>query len=229
MFKNKSYIGISFIILIFGIYAVPKIVDRIKNGDVVKGNRLDNVGLKTSKSDGKLVKIGPAPKFELTNQDNVKISNDTYKGKVYVLEFFFTTCPSICPKMNMSMLEIEKSFFGNPNFGIVSITIDPKHDTPKVLKDHVKLLGVKSSTWNFLTGDKTTIMELSNKGFNLYAGENDKVSGGFEHSGLFALIDKEGNIRCRKDEFGNPNIYYDGLDKKGVRDIQEDIKILLAE
>lgn len=229
MFKNKSYIGISFIILIFGIYAVPKIVDRIKNGDVVKGNRLDNVGLKTSKSDGKLVKIGPAPKFELTNQDNVKISNDTYKGKVYVLEFFFTTCPSICPKMNMSMLEIEKSFFGNPNFGIVSITIDPKHDTPKVLKDHAKLLGVKSSTWNFLTGDKTTIMELSNKGFNLYAGENDKVSGGFEHSGLFALIDKEGNIRCRKDEFGNPNIYYDGLDKKGVRDIQEDIKILLAE
>ncbi|MFH7016852.1 SCO family protein [Flavobacterium sp. FlaQc-47] len=229
MFKNKSYIGISFIILIFGIYAVPKIVDRISNGEVVKGNRLDNVGLKTSKSDGKLITIGPAPKFELTNQDNIKVSNDTYKGKVYVLEFFFTTCPSICPKMNLSMLEIEKTFFGNPNFGIVSITIDPKHDTPQVLKDHAKLLGVKSSNWNFLTGDKATIMDLSNKGFNLYAGENEKVSGGFEHSGLFALIDKDGNIRCRKDEFGNPNIYYDGLDKKGVRDIQEDIKILLAE
>lgn len=229
MFKNKSYIGISFIILIFGIYAVPKIVDRIKNGEVVKGNRLDNVGLKTSKSDGKLITIGPAPKFELTNQDGKKVSNKTYKGKVYVLEFFFTTCPSICPKMNLSMLEIEKTFFGNPNFGIVSITIDPAHDTPQVLKDHAKLLGVKSSTWNFLTGDKATIMDLSNKGFNLYAGENSKVSGGFEHSGLFALIDKDGNIRCRKDEFGNPNIYYDGLDKKGVREIQEDIKILLEE
>ncbi|MFW0738628.1 SCO family protein [Flavobacterium sp. T12S277] len=229
MFKNKSYIGISFIILIFGIYAVPKIVDRIKNGEIVKGNRLDNVGVKTSKANGKLMKIGPAPKFELTNQDNAKVSNETYKGKVYVLEFFFTTCPSICPKMNLSMLEIEKTFFGNPNFGIVSITIDPKHDTPQVVKDHAKLLGVKSSTWNFLTGDKTTIMELSNKGFNLYAGENEKVSGGFEHSGLFALIDKDGNIRCRKDEFGNPNIYYDGLDKKGVREIQEDIKILLEE
>jgi protein SCO1/2 len=229
MFKNKSYIGISFIILIFGIYAVPKIVDRVKNGEVVKGNRLDNVGLKSSKSDGKLMKIGPAPKFELTNQDNIKVSNQTYKGKVYVLEFFFTTCPSICPKMNLSMLEIEKTFFGNPNFGIVSITIDPAHDTPQVLKDHAKLLGVKSSTWNFLTGDKATIMDLSNKGFNLYAGENSKVSGGFEHSGLFALIDKDGNIRCRKDEFGNPNIYYDGLDKKGVREIQEDIKILLEE
>jgi len=229
MFKNKSYIGISFIILIFGIYAVPKIVDRVTNGEVVKGNRLDNVGSKDSKSDAKLIKIGPAPKFELTNQDNAKVSNETYKGKVYVLEFFFTTCPSICPKMNLSMLEIEKTFFGNPNFAIVSITIDPNHDTPQVLKEHAKLLGVKSSNWNFLTGDKATIMDLSNKGFNLYAGENEKVSGGFEHSGLFALIDKDGNIRCRKDEFGNPNIYYDGLDKKGVRDIQEDIKILLAE
>lgn len=229
MFKNKSYIGISFIILIFGIYAVPKIVDRIRNGEVVKADRLDSVGVKTSKSDAKLVTIGPAPKFALTNQDNAKISNDTYKGKVYVLEFFFTTCPSICPKMNLSMLEIEKTFFGNPNFGIVSITIDPAHDTPQVLKDHAKLLGVKSSNWHFLTGDKATIMDLSNKGFNLYAGENAKVSGGFEHSGLFALIDKEGNIRCRKDEFGNPILYYDGLDKKGVRDIQEDIKILLKE
>ena len=228
MFKNKSYIGISFIILIFGIYAVPKIVERINKGEVVKGNRLDNVGVK-SNSDAKLMTIGQAPKFELTNQDNIKVSNETYKGKVYVLEFFFTTCPSICPKMNLSMLEIEKTFFGNPNFGIVSITIDPSHDTPQVLKDHAKLLGVKSSNWNFLTGDKATIMDLSNKGFNLYAGENEKVSGGFEHSGLFALIDKDGNIRCRKDEFGNPNIYYDGLDKKGVRDIQEDIKILLAE
>ena len=114
MLKNKSYIGISFIILLFGIYAVPKIIDRIENNDVVKGDRLDKVGL-TTKNDDKLVKIGPAPKFELVNQDNIKITNETYKGKVYVLEFFFTTCPSICPKMNLSMLAIENSFFGNPS------------------------------------------------------------------------------------------------------------------
>ena len=228
MFKNKSYIGISFIILIFGIYAVPKIVERIKNNKVVQGDRLDRMKPKTIDED-KLIKIGPAPKFELINQDNKKITNETYNGKVYVLEFFFTTCPTICPKMNESMLLIEKKFFGNPNFGIVSITIDPEHDTTQVLKEHAKLLGVKSSNWNFLTGDKAYIFSLANKGFNLYAGENKKVAGGFEHSGLFALIDKNGNIRCRKDDFGNPILYYDGLDKMGVRNIQQDINILLEE
>ena len=228
MLKNKSYIWISFVILIFGILVVPEIVDRIENNEIVKGDRLDKVS-NSSKEGGKLDKIGPAPKFELVNQDNAKISNETYKGKVYVLEFFFTTCPSICPKMNQSMLNIEKTFFGNPNFGMVSISIDPEHDTPAVLKAHRELLGVKSSNWNFLTGDKAYIFDLSNKGFNLYAGQNSNVKGGFEHSGLFALIDKNGNIRCRYDEFGNPILYYDGLDKKGVRDIQQDIAILLKE
>jgi protein SCO1/2 len=228
MLKNKSYIGISFIILVFGIYAIPKIIDRIQNNETVKGDRLDKVSNSSSEGE-KLTEIGPAPKFELVNQDNIKINNETYKGKVYVLEFFFSTCPSICPKMNQSMLQIENTFFGNPNFGQVSISIDPEHDTPAVLKAHRELLGVKSSNWNFLTGDRTYILDLSNKGFNLYAGENNKAKGGFEHSGLFALIDKDGNIRCRKDDYGNPILYYDGLDKKGVRDIQQDIAILLKE
>lgn len=228
MLKNKSYIGISFIILIFGIYAIPKIIDRIQNNDIVKGNRLDKVA-SSNNEENELLKIGPAPEFELINQDNIKISNADYKDKVYVLEFFFTTCPTICPKMNLSMMEIQNKFFGNPNFGLVSITIDPIHDTPEVLKEHAKLLGVKSSNWNFLTGSKEYIYNISNKGFNLYAGENSKVNGGFEHSGLFALIDKNGIIRCRKDDYGNPILYYDGLDKKAVRNIQQDITILLEE
>lgn len=80
-----------------------------------------------------------------------------------------------------------------------------------------------------LTGDKDYIFNIANKGFNLYAGENKNISGGFEHSGFFALIDKNGYIRCRKDNFGNPILYYDGLDKKGVKQITEDIKKLLNE
>jgi protein SCO1/2 len=70
---------------------------------------------------------------------------------------------------------------------------------------------------------------LANKGFNVFAGENSKVNGGFEHSGLFALIDKNGYIRCRKDDYGNPILYYEGLEKEGVKAIQQDIAILLQE
>ena len=207
--KNKSYIGISFIVLIFGIWAVPKIIAKFQKSD--------------------LVEIGPVPAFKLTNQDNKSISDKDYLGKVYVVEFFFSTCPTICPKMNESMLQLQEEFYGNPNFGIASITIDPAKDTPQVLKEHADLLGVKHYNWHFLTGDKEYIYSLANKGFNLYAGENNKVAGGFEHSGLFALVDKNGKIRCRKDAQGNPILYYDGLEASGVEAIKEDIKKLLEE
>ncbi|MFY8068520.1 MAG: SCO family protein [Flavobacterium sp.] len=207
--KNKSYIGISFIVLIFGIWAVPKIIAKFQKSD--------------------LVEIGPVPAFELTDQNDKKISNKDYLGKVYVVEFFFTTCPTICPKMNQSMLELQEAFYGNPNFGLASITIDPEHDTAAVLKEHANLLGVKHYNWHFLTGDKEYIYNLANKGFNLYAGENNKAAGGFEHSGLFALVDKDGKIRCRKDAQGNPILYYDGLETSGVEAIKEDIKKLLEE
>ncbi len=131
--------------------------------------------------------------------------------------------------MNQSMLQLQEEFYGNPNFGIASITIDPAKDTPQVLKEHANLLGVKHYNWHFLTGDKEYIYSLANKGFNLYAGENNKVAGGFEHSGLFALVDKNGKIRCRKDAQGNPILYYDGLEASGVEAIKEDIKKLLDE
>lgn len=198
-----------FIILVFGIYAVPKIIARFSGSD--------------------LMEIGPAPKFELTDQNNQKISNKDYAGKVYVVEFFFSTCPSICPIMNRHMVEIQNEFFGNPNFGIASVTINPENDTPEVLKKHAANLKVSSKNWHFLTGDKDYIFNLANKGFNIYAGENSQVNGGFEHSGLFALIDKNGKIRCRKDANGNPILYYDGLEKPGVTAIKEDIKKLLEE
>lgn len=227
MLKNKSYIGISFIILIFGIYAIPKIIQRVKNGDIVKGSSLDNVS--TNKKANDLMTIGPAPKFELTDQNGNKISNQDYLGKVYVVEFFFTSCPSICPKMNLNMIDIQNKFFGNPNFGIASISIDPLRDTSEILKEHAQKIGAKATNWHFLTGDKDYIYGIANKGFNLFVGQNSKISGGFEHSGLFALIDKKGNIRCRKDDYKNPIVYYDGIEKVGVKAIMQDITTLLEE
>jgi len=230
MANNKSYIGISLIVLVFGIWAVPKIVERFRNNDVVKADRLNVVDNNAKTTSSSLFKMGAAPKFELTDQNNAKITNEAYKGKVYVLEFFFATCPTICPKMNANLIKIQDQFFGNKNFGIASITINPENDTPEVLKKHADLLGVKSGNWHFLTGNREYIYELANKGFNLYAGQSDnKFNGGFEHSGLFALIDKNGYIRSRKDDFGNPIMYYDGLEDKGVKALKEDIAILLEE
>lgn len=207
--KKYSYIGIAFIILIFGIYAIPKIVNKLKTP--------------------KLVTIAKVPVFEFTNQDGKPISNFFYEEKVWVVEFFFTTCPTICPKMTESMLKIQNEFYGNPNFGIASFSINPKNDTPEILKEYAKVHGATLKNWNFLTGEQDKIYELANTGFTLYAGEDSNAEGGFEHSGMFALVDKQGNIRSRLDEYGNPIAFYDGLDPKGVQQIKEDIKILLKE
>jgi protein SCO1/2 len=174
------------------------------------------------------VDIGPVPAFKLTDQNEKTITEKDYLGKVYVVEFFFSTCPTICPVMNQNMLLLQQEFYGNPGFGIASITINPEYDTPKVLKAHADQLGVKHYNWHFLTGQKDYIFDLA-KSFKLYAGVNPEAAGGFEHSGMFALVDKEGRIRCRKDQYGNPILYYDGLEDSGVKALKEDIKKLLEE
>ena len=207
MKKNYSYIGISFIILIFGIWAVPKIINSLSKPD--------------------LATIGPVPAFSFTDQNGKTITNQEYKDKVYIVEFFFTTCPSICPIMNENMVKIQNEFLGNPKVGIASFSIDPAHDTPQVLKEYAENKGITKPQWHLLTGEKENIFKLANEGFNLYVGETSEVEGGFEHSGFFALVDQEGNIRSRKDENGNPIIYYDGLEDKSIQMLKEDIKKLL--
>ena len=207
MKKNYSYIGISFIILIFGIWAIPKIVDHYSEPD--------------------LAVIGTVPDFSFTDQNGKTISNSDYKGKVYVAEFFFTTCPSICPIMNQNMVKVQNEFYGNPNLGIASFSIDPDYDTPEILRDYANSYQITNPNWHLLTGEKVKIFDLANSGFNLYVGENSEVEGGFEHSGYFALIDQEGKIRYRYDEHGNPIIYYDGLETEGIQMLIEDIERLI--
>ena len=226
--KNKSYIWVSFIVLIFGIYAIPKIITRIKNGTIVQNDRLDN-SVNSQNHESTLFIVGNIPAFSLTDQHNNTINNNTYLGKVFVVEFFFSTCATICPIMNRNMVDIQNTFANEPTFGIASISINPKTDTPAVLKKHALDLKVTNPNWHFLTGDQEYTMKLSNKGFNLYAALNPKIAQGFEHSGLFALIDKKGKIRCRRDEFGNPIAYYDGLEKKGIDMLKTDIELLLNE
>ena len=225
--KNKSYIGISFIILIFGIIFIPKIVNRIKSGTVTQNDRMSTLNNKVA--DTSLVAMANAPAFELKDQNNKTITDKDYQNKVYVLEFFFSTCPSICPIMNKNMKQLDSIYGKYNDFAIASITINPENDTPAVLKKHAADLKITNPNWHFLTGDKKYIYNLSNTGFNIFASENPQVNGGFEHSGLFALIDKNGKIRCRKDKFNNPILYYDALQPDGIEAIKQDIKKLLEE
>lgn len=212
MKNNYSYAGIAFIILIFGIWGV------------------NELGKRTEKRE--LVKFEKVPSFEFVNQNGELVSNKFYNGKVYVVEFFFTTCPTICPIMTQNTVLLQNKFYGNPKFGIASISINPKHDTPEILKAYAIDKGATMENWNFLTSDEETVFKFSNDGFKLYAGANKEVEGGFEHSGLFALIDKNGFIRSRTVKMGdneNPIKFYDGLDIDAIEMLKEDIILLLEE
>lgn len=244
---NYSYVGIAFIILVFGIIFIPKIINRINNDDITRDeSRSENVSnnAKGTKSDLAYLNIGDKPKkipaFSFTDQNGNTITNEDYLGKVYVVEFFFTTCPTICPVMNRNLVSVQNHFKDFENFGVASFTINPEVDTPEVLKAYADAYGINNPNWHLMTGDEGAIYKLANEGFNLYTAKDDTVEGGFEHSGNFALIDKEGYIRSRRDNFGNPLIFYNGLisEEDGVDDegipqeitiLKEDIAKLLKE
>lgn len=221
--KKKYYIGLLAIILIVGTFAIIEIGRRFENNSVTDKDR-HSIGKKPTE----LVTIGKAPAFSFINQNNKTISNEDYKGKVYVVDFFFVNCPTICPIMSKNLVKIQNTFKGE-KIGFASFTINPTHDTPEVLKTYAEQYGVTNPNWHFLTGDVDAIYDLSNKSFNLYAGKGDQDKGGFEHSGMFALIDQKGNIVSRKDAHGNPIVYYDGLNEEGIRMITEDIRQLLKK
>ena len=230
--RNTKYIGLILVIIIFGIIFIPKIVSRITNSKIVESNRSQSsIPLQYVFLNGEAKKV---PEFAFLNQDSIIISNEDFNKKVYVAEFFFTSCPSICPIMNKNMKRIENRFGKRQDFGIASFSIDPIKDTPSVLKAYAETYDVFSQNWHFLTGEKDKIYNLANEGFNIFASVNPRVAGGFEHQGYFALIDKNGFIRCRSDQFGNPLVYYMGIDEEDV-EIQEvdllieDIEKLLKE
>jgi len=242
---NYSYVGIALIILVFGIIFIPRIVDRITSDDVTREeSRSKNVGTQLS-DETKLAFLNingepkKVPDFSFTDQNGNTITNKDYEGKVYLVEFFFTTCPTICPRMSDNLVQIQKNFDGITNFGVASFTINPKNDTPEVLKNYADKYGITNPNWHLMTGDQEVIYELANKGFNLYTAEEETVEGGFEHSGNFALIDKNGFIRSRVVN-GNPLIYYNGIiseeeqyDDEGMKEeislLKQDIAKLLKE
>jgi len=239
--KKYTYVWVSLIILVFGIIFVPKIVERMKSDTVVENDRMN---LKDNRAElahiilnGKKRRV---PSFEFIDQDSLVITDKDYLGKVYIVEFFFTSCPSICPIMTKNLVDLQEEFKTSDDFGVASFTITPEYDTPRVLKEYAEKHGITDLDWHLMTGNQEAIYALANTGFNIFVSEMPDAPGGFEHAGLFALIDKNGYLRSRVDEFGNPIIYYrgtiteaDGENSEGEKEqisiLKEDIYKLLKE
>jgi protein SCO1/2 len=159
------------------------------------------------------------PAFRFLNQDSVWVSEKDMAGKIYIADFFFTSCPTICPKMKTQLLRIYERYAENDVIRILSHSIDPTYDTPSVLKQYATRLQVKSPRWNMLTGDKAAIYKLGEKSYMVTAQEDKNEAGGFVHSGAFILVDKNRHIRG----------IYDGTQEAEVNHLIEDIEILLHE
>lgn len=156
--------------------------------------------------------------FAFVNQVGDTIRKEDMAGKIYVADFFFTTCPTICPVMKKEMLRVYELFKGEPNFRILSHSIDPTHDTQAVLKDYAEKLGVPdATTWNFLTGDQEKIFEIGQTSYLTTTMADDMEPGGFLHSGAFLLVDQQGRIRG----------VYDGTKTEQVDRLLADIPKLL--
>jgi len=156
--------------------------------------------------------------FAFVNQVGDTIRKEDMAGKIYVADFFFTSCPTICPVMKKEMLRVYEQFKGEPNFRILSHSIDPTHDTQTVLKDYAEKLGVPdAATWNFLTGDQEKIFEIGQTSYLTTTMADDMEPGGFLHSGAFLLVDQQGRIRG----------VYDGTKTEQVDRLLADIPKLL--
>lgn len=164
------------------------------------------------------------PPFVLTDQEGKEFSSERLKGKVFVVDFFFTRCGSICPKMSSQMIRVQDIFTNNLDVQLVSISVDPTHDTPQELAKYAKEYDAKASQWTFLTGTKKVIYPLIVKGFFLPvadAAEYDKAvktpDETFIHSEKLILVDKNKHIRG----------FYDGTNRKEVDRLVAEIKVLL--
>lgn len=157
--------------------------------------------------------------FTLTNQFGEKVTEQTVKNKIYVADFFFATCQSICPQMSTNLKDVQKAFEADPEFLILSHSVNPMHDTVDVLNKYGLSYNARKDKWHFLTGDKKAIYALAKNDYLVNALEDDGSEEGFIHSEFFLLIDKQGRIRG----------IYDGTDKMQVAKLIEDIKLLKTE
>lgn len=169
------------------------------------------------------------PEFELINQNGKKITNEDLAGKVYLANFFFSRCPSVCPPMQFNMRRLQERFAEYPDVSFVSFSVDPEYDTPERLTEYAAEIGADLSNWHFLTGPQEEIYQLAARGYLVNVLEDSLAPGGFLHSEYIILVDKEGHIRSGIDQFDNPRAVYNGTSPADVDELMDDIKVLLAE
>lgn len=162
--------------------------------------------------------FGQVPPFQLTNQDGHAFGSADLQGKIWIADFIFTSCPGPCPIISSRMSELQKPL-QQTDVQLVSFTVDPEKDTPEVLRNYAEKLHAQTARWNFLTGDKSAIYDLSQKGLKLAAVEGNEETGMPVHSTRMVLVDRRGQIRG----------YYDALAADSVTKVIADTRHLLRE
>jgi protein SCO1/2 len=165
--------------------------------------------------------LSHVPAFSFNDQEGRPVTNRDVAGKVYVAEYFFTTCKGICPKLNTQLKDVARDFAGNPDFRILSYTVDPETDSVGRMKVYADSLGADPQRWFFLTGRKDSLYHLARNGYLLDDPKNNamNIDEQFLHTQFFALVDKGGNVRK----------IYDGLKKDELAEMEKDIRTLLKE
>ena len=156
--------------------------------------------------------------FKFVNQAGDTITNATFAGKAYLVDFFFLSCSTICPKVSKQMLRLYEEFEDQDDILLLAHTVDPKRDTVGALRTYASNLGVKADKWHFVTGDKDEIYEIAEDYLSV-AVENPDAPDGIDHSGRIILVDPQGRVRA----------YANGTDPIAVEDLMVDIRRLLAE
>lgn len=157
--------------------------------------------------------------FTLINQDSQTVQGDQLRGKIYVADFFFTSCPSICPIMTGHLLKVQKAFEKEPRVTLVSFSIDPEQDSPAILRAYARDHSIDTRKWWLLTGPRDSIYSLCTEDYMAFARADKNAPGGYLHSGFLILVDPEGRIRGA----------YDGTTEAKVEDLIRDIQKLLNE
>ena len=187
---------------------------------------INPVDVESEMVDPEMLRVGNGHRigdFSFLNQEGETITQAEVEGKVYVAEYFFTTCGTICPKMNAQMRRVQLEFADNDDVRLMSFTVDPEVDTVEEMKDYADAHGAKKGQWHFLTGSKEDLYSLARKSFFVLkpaeAQNLGDVGSDFIHTNNFVLVDRKGRIRG----------YYDGTSKKKVDELMRDIERLLEE